>query len=195
MATYARIACRQAFPNLDKGEADKIAAALLALLAWLVDHLPKASDTELAMHLFGHASHISPKYFAEHLPYTLLKPYENKAEEMAIWLLDNSVAAVTPPIPSELANSPQSGFERYVEIAIKENDMDTLKAYKSAIEKMLLEEENTKLGELLRLIKVALAEMNRPCSLSMQIAIMLTLSIKPIQGSHNKTITLPQHRP
>lgn len=162
VATYARVACRQVFPNIKKGEADKMAAALLALLAWLVDHLPKASDTELAMHLFGQASHISPKYFAEHLPYTLLKPYENMAEEMAGWLLNYAVAAETLPMPSELTDTPQSEFERFLEIAIKENDEDTLKAYKSAIEKMLLAEENKKHRELLRLIKVALAEMNRP---------------------------------
>lgn len=51
VAFYARTACRQAFPNLDNKECDKIAAALVAFLAWLVDH---ASQGE--RHGAGHAT-------------------------------------------------------------------------------------------------------------------------------------------
>ena len=159
VATYTRMVCRQAFPNLNKSEADKIAAALLALLAWLVDHLPKASDTELAMHLFGQASHISPKYFAEHLPYTLLEPYENLAEEMAGWLLNNSVAAETPP---EQKTTSLIGIEAYVEMAIETRDKDALESYKRTLMEMLAAEENSLVRELLKKVKTCLNEIAFP---------------------------------
>ena len=159
LATYARLACRQAFPNINKTEADKMATALLALLAWLVDHLPKASDTELAMHLFGQASHISPKYFAEHLPYTLLQPYENMAEEMAMWLLNGKPKEEKK---QKQKTSPQLGLERYVEMAIQEKDIDSLNTYKHTLEHMLLSEESSQTRELYRHVRDALTALNRP---------------------------------
>lgn len=159
LATYARLACRQAFPNINKTEADKMAAALLALLAWLVDHLPKASDTELAMHLFGQASHISPKYFAEHLPYTLLQPYENMAEEMAGWLLNNAVDAETPP---EHKAVPQSEKYWYVDKAIKERNIEALKAYKESLTHQLVEKLDTNTQQLIQHISAAIIELTQP---------------------------------
>ena len=159
VATYARMVCRQAFPNLNKGEADKMASALLALLAWLVDHLPKASDTELAMHLFGQASHISPKYFAEHLPYTLLKPYENIAGEMAMWLLNGAMKAETPP---EQKTATLIGIEAYVEKAMETRDEDALETYKKSLMEMLAAEENSCIRELLQKVKACLNEIARP---------------------------------
>ena len=159
VATYARMACRQAFPNLDNTECDKMASALLALLAWLVDHLPKASDTELAMHIFGQASRISPKYFAEHLPYTLLKPYENNAEEMAGWLLNNAVAAETPP---EQKAVPQSEKYWYVDQAIKERNIDALKAYKDSFTQQLIARLDSNIQQQIQRINAAIIEFMRP---------------------------------
>lgn len=159
LAFYARTACRQAFPNIKKTEADKMASALLALLAWLVDHLPKASDTELAMHLFGQASHISPQYFKAHLPYTLLQAYENRAEEMAMWLLNSKPKEDKK---QKQNTSPQLGLERYVEMAIQEKDIDSLKTYKFTLEHMLLSEESSQIRKLYRRVKDALVELNRP---------------------------------
>lgn len=159
LAFYARTACRQAFPNIKKTEADKMASALLALLAWLVDHLPKASDTELAMHLFGQASHISPQYFKAHLPYTLLQAYENRAEEMAMWLLNSKPKEDKK---QKQNTSPQLGLERYVEMAIHEKDIDSLKTYKFTLEHMLLSEESSQIRKLYRRVKDALVELNRP---------------------------------
>lgn len=159
LATYARLACRQAFPNINKTEADKMASALLALLAWLVDHLPKASDTELAMHLFGQASHISPQYFKAHLPYTLLRAYENRAEEMAMWLLNSKPKEDKK---QKQKTSPQLGLERYVEMAIQEKDIDSLNTYKHTLEHMLLSEESSQTRELYRHVRDALTALNRP---------------------------------
>lgn len=159
VATYARKACRRAFPNLNKGEADKIAAALLALLAWLVDHLPKASDTELAMHLFGQASHISPKYFAQHLPYKLLRAYDNKAEEMAMWLLNNAVAAEMPP---EQKAVPQSDNYWYVDQAIKERNVKALETYRDSFTQQLIARLDSNIQHQIQRINAAIIEFTRP---------------------------------
>lgn len=159
VATYARKACRRAFPNLNKGEADKIAAALLALLAWLVDHLPKASDTELAMHLFGQASHISPKYFAQHLPYKLLRAYDNKAEEMAMWLLNNAVAAEMPP---EQKAVPQSDNYWYVDQAIKERNVKALETYRDSFTQQLIAKLDSNIQHQIQRINAAINEFTRP---------------------------------
>lgn len=159
LAFYARTACRQAFPNINKTEADKMASALLALLTWLVDHLPKASDTELAMYLFGQASHISPQYFKAHLPYTLLQAYENRAEEMAMWLLNSKPKEDKK---QKQNTSPQLGLERYVEMAIHEKDIDSLKTYERTLAQMLLSEESSQIRKLYRRVKDALVELNRP---------------------------------
>ena len=136
-----------------------MATALLALLAWLVDHLPKASDTELAMHLFGQASHISPQYFKAHLPYTLLRAYENRAEEMAMWLLNSKPKEDKK---QKQKTSPQLGLERYVEMAIQEKDIDSLNTYKHTLEHMLLSEESSQTRELYRHVRDALTALNRP---------------------------------
>ena len=159
VAFYARTACRQAFPNLDNKECDKIAAALVAFLAWLVDHLPKASDTELAMQLFGQASRISPKYFAAHLPYTLLKPYENIAGEMAMWLINGAMKVETPP---EQKTATLIGIEAYVEKAMETRDKDALETYKKSLMEMLAAEENSLVRELLQKVKTCLNEIAYP---------------------------------
>lgn len=159
VAAYARMVCRQAFPNLSKKESDKMAAALLALLAWLVDHLPKASDTELAMHLFGQASHISPKYFAEHLPYTLLKPYENKAEEMAMWLLNGAMKAETPP---EQKAVPQSDNYWYVDQAIKQRNVRALEVHRDSLTQQLIARLDSDVQQQIQRINAAIIEFTRP---------------------------------
>jgi hypothetical protein len=111
------------------------------------------------MHLFGQASHISPKYFAEHLPYTLLEPYENIAGEMAMWLLNGAMKAETPP---EQKTTTLIGIEAYVEKAMETRDKDALETYKKSLMEMLAAEENSCIRELLQKVKACLNEIAHP---------------------------------
>ena len=60
IAQVVRKGCRRQYPELPSEHIDELAAAIVLFAGWLVDHLPKREDDELAMALDARCYNATP---------------------------------------------------------------------------------------------------------------------------------------
>jgi hypothetical protein len=164
IAQVVRKGCRRQYPELPSEHIDELAAAIVLFAGWLVDHLPKREDDELAMALFGESFLIDSDFFDSHQPYEVLAGFEDVADELALWTMTKMKIEPLPLVAKKINDEiPDNDvLKGLIEKAIQEEDLENLRKYEPVLSNLVLDVGLVQYQPLCKVVRDTIKKLSKP---------------------------------